>query len=291
MNFFIYYTIETREFFYNMKKSTYHLIFIGAGVMGSALAKQCITTGLLLPQDMLLVDRDTNTLEKIKKKLSCPTTTTIPTLRKKSIVVLAVKPQDFLVLAQHLAPKITPQTIVVSIMAGIKTTALSKLLGTNKLVRVMPNTPVRIGKGTSAWYANQLTKQEEKTVEKILKTTGYSVRLRKEHLLDSITAISGCGPAYIYYFMEQLIDEAQKLGIPEPEATMLVVHTFLGASALALQTEEPIKKLRKNVTSKGGATEVALREFTKRNVGIGIKKGIQKAFLHTTKRLSAVTKK
>lgn len=182
--------------------------------------------------------------------------------QKADTLVLAVKPQDLRPAAAALAGSVRGK-LVVSIAAGVRLDALSRWLGGHrKLVRCMPNTPALIGAGISGLYAlPEVSQDERKRTETILGAVGEVVWLAEERLLDPVTAVSGSGPAYVFWFIEQLAESAKKMGIPADAALKLALHTVLGAAKLAAASEDSPAELRKNVTSKGGTTEAALKVF------------------------------
>lgn len=182
--------------------------------------------------------------------------------QKSDTLVLAVKPQDLRPAAAALAGSVRGK-LVVSIAAGVRLDALSRWLGGHrKLVRCMPNTPALIGAGISGLYAlPEVSQDERKRTETILGAVGEIVWLAEERLLDPVTAVSGSGPAYVFWFIEQLAESAKKMGIPADAASKLALHTVLGAARLAAGSQESPAELRKNVTSKGGTTEAALKVF------------------------------
>src|SRR6267143_1018677 len=183
-------------------------------------------------------------------------------MQNADTLVLAVKPQDLRPAAAALAGSVRGK-LVVSIAAGVRLDALSRWLGGHrKLVRCMPNTPALIGAGISGLYAlPEVSQDERKRTETILGAVGEVVWLPEERLLDPVTAVSGSGPAYVFWFIEQLAESAKKMGIPPDVALKLALHTVLGAAKLAVGSEESPAELRKNVTSKGGTTEAALKVF------------------------------
>jgi len=183
-------------------------------------------------------------------------------MQKADTLVLAVKPQDLRPAAAALAGSVRGK-LVISIAAGVRLEALSRWLGGHrKLVRCMPNTPALIGAGISGLYAlPEVSQDERKRTETILGAVGEVVWLSEERLLDPVTAVSGSGPAYVFWFIEQLAESARKMGIPADAASKLALHTVLGAARLAAGSEESPAELRRNVTSKGGTTEAALKVF------------------------------
>ncbi len=177
-------------------------------------------------------------------------------------LVLAVKPQDMRAALVPLAATARGK-LVISIAAGVRLGTLSRWLdGHRKLVRCMPNTPALIGAGVSGLYAApDVSAQEKARAETVLRAVGEVVWLAEERLLDPVTALSGSGPAYLFWFIEQLAAFGERSGISKGDSLKLALHTALGAAKLAAGAGEPPEALRKNVTSKGGTTEAALRVF------------------------------
>jgi pyrroline-5-carboxylate reductase len=177
-------------------------------------------------------------------------------------LVLAVKPQDLRAALSGFSGNLS-QKLVVSIAAGVRLDALARWLGGHrKLVRCMPNTPALIGAGIAALYAlPEVTADERKRAETILGAVGEVVWVDEERLLDPVTAVSGSGPAYVFWFIEQLAASGESLGLTADVSRKLALHTVLGAAKLAAQSDESPAALRKQVTSKGGTTEAALKVF------------------------------
>jgi pyrroline-5-carboxylate reductase len=175
------------------------------------------------------------------------------------LVVMAVKPQQMHSAASQLAPHLSGQ-LVVSIAAGIRLADLSRWLGGHRLlVRCMPNTPALIGAGITAVYASPgVADAQREAAAKVLEAVGKVLWVEDEALLDPVTAVSGSGPAYVYYFIEAMQQAAADLGLTPEQARALSLETFLGAAKLAAASPEPVSVLRERVTSKGGTTEAAL---------------------------------
>jgi pyrroline-5-carboxylate reductase len=176
------------------------------------------------------------------------------------VLVLAVKPQDA---KAALASISVNRHLVISIAAGLRLAAIARWLGGHrKLVRCMPNTPALIGAGIAALYAlPEVNDDERKKAETILRAVGEVVWVDEERLLDPVTAVSASGPAYVFWFIEQLAASAVQLGIPKEAALQLAKQTVLGAAKLAAESAEAPAELRKQVTSRGGTTEAALNVF------------------------------
>jgi len=174
-------------------------------------------------------------------------------------VVLAVKPQQTRAAAAALRPWLTHE-LVITIAAGIRLVDLSRWLGGYAtLVRCMPNTPALIGAGISGLYAGAAVGAGQRALaDSILGAVGATLWVPEERMLDPVTAISGSGPAYVFYFVEAMQQAAQEMGFSAADARKLAVQTFVGAARLAAQSEEEVALLRERVTSKGGTTERAL---------------------------------
>ena len=193
-------------------------------------------------------------------------------------LVLAVKPQDMKAALASLAGSVHGK-LVISIAAGVRLAALSRWLdGHRKLVRCMPNTPALVGAGITGLYASpETTARERQNAEQILGAVGEVVWVEDERLLDPVTAVSGSGPAYVFWFIEQLAAAGEGLGLPREAALKLALHTVLGAAKLAAASDHPPATLRRNVTSKGGTTEAALKVFDEERLAERLARALQAA--------------
>jgi pyrroline-5-carboxylate reductase len=187
-------------------------------------------------------------------------------LRGADVVVLAVKPQQAHEAVAVTAPFMaTP--VVVSIAAGVRGGTLARWLGHERIVRAMPNTPALIQKGiTGAVALAGVTDGQRADANRILQSIGTVLWFDDEALLDPVNAISGSGPAYVFYFIEALQDAALDMGFSPTQARALAVETFAGAAQLARQSDEPVSVLRERVTSKGGTTAAALARLNQHDV-------------------------
>ena len=180
-------------------------------------------------------------------------------LAAAALVVWAVKPQTFRQAALQTGPY-TGQALHLSVAAGIRSDSMASWLGTERIVRAMPNTPALVGKGMTALFARPgVTSDDRRAVDAVLQPTGELVWLAgDESELDAVTALSGSGPAYVFYFLEAMAAAGVGMGLSPEVAHRLAVGTFVGASALAQAADEPPDVLRARVTSKGGTTHAAL---------------------------------
>lgn len=174
------------------------------------------------------------------------------------VVVLAVKPQQLREVCGQLSPLFAGQ-LIVSIAAGIRAEDISRWLNTKNIVRCMPNTPALIQSGVTGLYAlPEVSAAQREVAGNILDAVGSTVWLQEESMLDAVTAISGSGPAYVFYFIEAMQQAALELGLNQAQARSLVIDTFLGATKLAQASTDEVSMLRARVTSKNGTTERAL---------------------------------
>ena len=237
---------------------TIEIGFIGGGNMAQSLIGGLIADGRK-PATILVSDPLTETRDQVGAKYGVPVTENNRRVREEvSTLVFAVKPQVLGEVAKALPPM--PGQLVITIAAGIRQTSLDDWLGGGQaIVRAMPNTPALIGEGITGLYANhRVTPEQRQQAEIILGAVGEVVWCGDEDDLDTVTAVSGSGPAYVFLFMEILERNAREMGLNPDQARKLAVHTTLGAARLARHTGEELRELRRKVTSPGGTTEAAL---------------------------------
>lgn len=198
--------------------------------------------------------------------------------------VLAVKPQQLAEVTSSLRPYLTPDTLVISIAAGIPLVTLADWLGSQVdpwplVVRAMPNTPALVEKGITGLVAGEgIDSRHRNEVQNILSAVGEVVWVESDDMIDAITALSGSGPAYVFRFIEALIDGAKALGLDEIQAKQLALATVAGAAELALQSTDPVAVLRERVTSKGGTTQAALEVLEQQQFAASVVKAMQAAY-------------
>ena len=193
------------------------------------------------------------------------------------LVVWAVKPQLFAEAAAPCAPYVG-EALQLSVMAGIRSAALVRATGSERVVRAMPNTPALIGQGIAGLYARDAVGLAERAaVEKVLAPTGQLLWVAREEDLDAVTALSGSGPAYVFYFVEAMMQAAVDMGLSEAQGRTLALATFAGATALAQQSDEPPALLRERVTSKGGTTHAAISSLQADGVKAAFVKALRAA--------------
>ena len=187
-------------------------------------------------------------------------------LQRAGLVLWAVKPQMFRV-AAGAASAHTRAALHLSVAAGIRSDSIATWLGTQRIVRAMPNTPALIGKGMTALFARPGVNEADKHwVQEVVATTGEFLWVGAESDLDAVTALSGSGPAYVFFFLEAMTQAGTEMGLPREQAYRLAVSTFAGASELARQSQEPPEVLRQRVTSKGGTTYAAIASLEQGDV-------------------------
>jgi pyrroline-5-carboxylate reductase len=250
-----------------MQKNNLKISFIGGGNMAAALIGGLV--GKLTAADNIHVtDINADTLGNLQQQFGVRTSPSIDaSIAASDVVILAVKPQQMKDVAALLAPYITSQ-LILSIAAGIRAVDLSRWLGGhNAIVRTMPNTPALIGKGVTGMAATAGVSNEQRAAaDAILRAVGETVWLEDETLIDSVTAVSGSGPAYVFYFIEAMQQAAQEMGLTAEQGNALAISTFVGAAQLAAQSSDPVSLLRERVTSKGGTTYAALTSMEESGV-------------------------
>lgn len=231
----------------------------GAGVMGETLLSGLLRAGR--PADELLVtERRADRAAELTAKYGVKVVSNIEAADIAETLVLVVKPQDMGALCDEIAGHVQRDNLVVSLAAGITTEFLeSRLPDGVPVVRVMPNTPALVDQGMSAIAAGaHCDEQHLLEAEQLLGTVGRVLRVEEKHL-DAVTAVSGSGPAYVFYVAEAMIEAGVFLGMPRATATELVVQTLYGSATMLRETGEHPSVLRENVTSPGGTTVAALR--------------------------------
>lgn len=252
---------------------------IGGGNMGRAMALALVEKRVCAPGALLVADPDPDCRARLSA-LGCDLADRIDARAGAArVVVLAVKPQGARDVLASLRPFLKRGQVVVSIMAGVPLSALREGLGILALVRAMPNTPAQIGLGMTVYVADPSVGEDSlERVEALFRACGETLRVQSEDAIDAATAVSGSGPAYVFYLAEHWIEAARQLGFEEHDATQLVRQTLRGATELWIRSGTPASTLREQVTSKGGTTSAALEEFHTRRVGEGIQAGVARAY-------------
>ena len=234
------------------------IAFIGGGNMASAIIGGLLQRGMA-PGNIQVIEPFEAQRIQLKQQFDVrPLETPGPSLARATLVVWAIKPQIFQEAALQ-ARLHTRTALHLSVAAGIRSDSIARWLDTDRVVRSMPNTPALVGKGITALFARPAVTPTDRTlVDHVIQTTGDYFWLDDESQLDTVTALSGSGPAYVFYFMESMIEAGIAMGLSREQAHQLAVSTFVGASALAQTSSETPDTLRARVTSKGGTTYAAL---------------------------------
>lgn len=252
--------------------------FIGAGNMAEAILRGLINGKVLPPERIMIADPNAERIQLLQTLGVKPAATNEDLVRQSRILVLAVKPQVVAAVLKPISAVLRDDHLVISIAAGVATAAMDEYCaGKPALIRVMPNTPALVGRGVSALCAGPRATGDHLTIaERLFASVGKTVRV-DESQMDAVTAISGSGPAYVFYWMEALLRAATGLGLSAETAKLLVYETLAGASELAAASIEPPEVLRARVTSKGGTTEAAIRTLEQRGVGEALEEAVKAA--------------
>jgi pyrroline-5-carboxylate reductase len=237
---------------------------IGGGAMGSALVNGVIRNGLIGANQIGLVELDQSRGQTLKSSLGINLVGSPEELaRDCRTIILAVKPVHLPGVLREIASQCHEEHLLISIAAGIQLEGMEAIVPKSRLIRVMPNTPARIGKGVSAYCLGRKALPEDaEKVEAVLGCIGKVLRVTEDKL-DAVTALSGSGPAYVYYFLDSLINAGVLLGLTRKDAATLAVETVLGAAELLKCSGEHPHQLMNEVTSPGGTTAAALYELEK----------------------------
>ncbi len=244
------------------------IAFLGAGNMAEALVKGLVASGLCTPARIVVADVDSRRLDHFHREYSVRgVTSNLAAVMGADVVMLSIKPQILPEVLKEVAPVLEARTLVLSIAAGVTTAKIEGVLGEGvRVVRSMPNTPALVRAGAAAICGGRWAEEKDlETAEQILRAVGVVVRVQ-ELDMDAVTALSGSGPAYVFFMMEALLEAARRLQLDEDIARPLVYATIEGAARLIQETGVEAGELRQRVTSKGGTTAAALEVLRNRNV-------------------------
>lgn len=250
--------------------------------MGSAILSAILEKKVFPSSNITVSDPDGKKLNVLKEKLSVNVSVNnADAVKQSDIILLAVKPQEMRSVLSEIQSSVLPSTLLLSIAAGFSIHALTESIGrdTQPVVRVMPNLPAKVGKSVSGWISNSyVSSSQKKLIKQILLAIGVEFELKNESMIDAVTAISGSGPAYVYYFIESIVEAAKALDFDEKNAYHIVLATFEGALKLLKKDGRTPKELRHAVTSKRGTTEAAVALFDQKGLKDIIRDGILKAY-------------
>ena len=256
------------------------IAFIGSGAMAGAMIVGLLREKLASPENLFASDPREDRGEELREKYGIqPFTDNAAAVKNADVVVLSIKPQRLSAVLAELKGNIPENALVLSIIAGATIEKIGKGLGHGKIVRTMPNTPARIGEGITVWVASDAvsTSQKEQAL-KILSALGEDVFVEDEYYLDMATALSGSGPAYVYMFMEAMIDAGVHMGFPRRISEKLVVQTMRGSVNFYEKNDVHVAALRNQVTSSGGTSAEALYYLEKAGIRTAISRAIWAAY-------------
>ncbi|ENU58951.1 Pyrroline-5-carboxylate reductase [Acinetobacter guillouiae MSP4-18] len=253
-----------------------NITFIGGGNMAQALIGGLLSRGL--PATRITVsDPFENIRQLLQEKDVHVTDDNIAAIKNADIVVFAVKPQ---VLGGVLKPLkgLLEDKLLISIVAGAEIKTISDLTGSERVVRVMPNTPALVQTGAHGMFAKpEISAKDRELATQVLAATGLTLWVSSEAQIDAVTAVSGSGPAYFFYMMESMIRAGKNMGLDEKVATALTLQTALGAAQMAITSSNAPSELRKNVTSPNGTTQAALEVFDRAQISQNIQTALAAA--------------
>lgn len=256
------------------------ILIIGGGNMGLTYAKAFINAHIVTSNQLMILEK--NNTDKISdlETLKLAKVYTNPAIVKDAeLIILSVKPQDVAGLFSEIKFYINKNQIILSIMAGITIQRIKDGLEVTKVIRAMPNLPSQIGVGMTAFTSTEaVSKNEEQWIQNLLQTTGKAIYVDNEQLINAVTAISGSGPAYVYYVMDAMMRAAEEIGLSGSVAELLVEQTFTGALDLLKLNTDSCQAWIDKVSSKGGTTEAAINTFNTHHLDKSIIEGAKEAF-------------
>ncbi len=256
------------------------IAFVGAGVMGEAMIKGLLNQKIVQPASITAADPRAEHLELLRERYGiCTTTDNADAARGANALVLSVKPQVMGKVLPELRGQVDDVGLIVSIVAGVQIKSIADSLLNVRIVRSMPNTPGQIGQGVTVWTASpEVADAQRKQAEVLLGALGEQIYADDERFLDMATALSGSGPAYVFMFMEAMVDAGVHMGFARRDAEKLVTQTLLGSVLYAQFSGLHPAQLRNQVTSPGGTTAAALHEMEKGGLRTVLSEGIWAAY-------------
>lgn len=256
------------------------VLMIGAGNMGLTFAEGMVGSQHIQNKNLFIYDKD----EAVKSLLRKDERFTVfdsleEAVKRAHIIFVAVKPHHCDALFEEMKPYLMADQILVSLMAGVTIDFISEATGLAKVVRAMPNLPAKVSNGVTAFTETKaVSKVEQVAVRNLMDSTGTTIHVANEEYINKSTGISGSGPAYVFYFMEAMMQAAEKMGFSSNDSRLLVENTFEGAIAIFKENDFSPKAWMNKVASKGGTTEAAIESMKEDNVSELIKKAAFAAF-------------
>lgn len=236
------------------------VVIVGGGVMGEAILSASIAAGVLAAANVTVIEKLEARRAILSETHGVATSADFAAMADADVVLLSVKPQEM----KSVAGALRSDALLVSIMAGVTIASLANGFGHNRIVRVMPNTPAAVQAGMSAWTATrEVSEAQRQFTKSLLAAIGREIYVDDEKKIDMVTAVSGSGPAYVFMFIEALVDGAVGIGLPRAAAEELVLQTLYGSALYAQQSERSAAELRAMVTSPAGTTAAGLLELEK----------------------------
>ena len=256
---------------------------VGSGVMAEAMIAGLLRGALVKPERVIASHPRAERREALEREYGIRTVAdNLEAVRDADVVVLGIKPQMLDKVGREIGPHLRRGQLVLSVLAGATTAALTGILGHDQVVRSMPNTPARIGKGVSVWYATpETTEAQRAQAAALLGALGLQLEVDDEKMVAMATAVSGTGPTYVFLVMEALIDAAVHLGFPRHIAHDLVIETLEGSTLFAKQSGMHPAELRNMVTSPGGTSAAALHELEGGRLRTVLSEAVWAAFRRT----------
>ncbi|OQY97828.1 MAG: pyrroline-5-carboxylate reductase [Chloroflexi bacterium UTCFX4] len=257
-----------------------HIAFIGPGAMAEAMIRGVVVGELVSPSQVVAAGPRSARLEELQAKYAIHISTdNLSAAQSAEIIVLAVKPQMMNPVMQGLKGHLRPNALALSVIAGARMQTIENSLNHHAIARAMPNTPAMIGQGMTVWTASSsVTMAQREQAQRILGALGQEIFVEEEEYLDMATALSGNGPAYVFLFMEAMVDAGVHLGFPRYIAEKLVLQTVKGSVEYAAQTPQHLARLRNQVTSPGGTSAEALYYLEKAGFRTALSRAIWAAY-------------
>ena len=257
-----------------------NILIIGGGNMGATYAQSFLRSHVTTLAGMRILEKNEAKAQQLATRnigtVGADAAALVP---EADLVVLAVKPQDTAELFAAVGAHAHEQQVYVSIMAGVTIATIREGLGVSKVVRAMPNLPAQVGEGMTVYTSSpEVTRLELVMVQNLLATTGKHIYVEREGMLDAATAVSGSGPAYVFFFMRAMMRRARALGFTEAEAELLVLQTFEGSVDLYNANDADCDEWIARVSSRGGTTEAAIERLRANDVSDRVELGLQAAF-------------
>lgn len=261
---------------------TRRIVFIGPGVMAEAMIAGLIRQEVAQPSRMLASGPRVERVEELRSRYGIDALTDNAAAAKTAdVIVLSVKPQRLDTVLEGMRGAVKPETLILSIVAGAPIAKISGILEQDAIVRAMPNTPAQIGEGITVWTAAPAVSEEQiEMARQILAALGEEIFLEEEYYLNMATALSGTGPAYVFLFMEAMVDAGVHLGFPRRVAEQLVAQTVRGSVDYYTRDTDPVHlaRLRNQVTSPGGTSAAALYYLEKAGFRTAISRAVWAAY-------------